>query len=248
MRAPLGGEPPPVLRPPPPKTQWELPQIDKAELPIMSLEGLIQPRKPVPLSWPNPWVESGERSKAYDLLRGRTDEDEVPIDPRDPPRLNVPPARFLGRAYEWAAEEAQTNNEPVIGSSRTFHPTTGRPLMIESSTLYKDPEWKRPELNLESLPSATNEMPRVQASSWSTKEQELQRYRRLWVKRAFVHAWEGYKRHAWGHDELRPASNSFSDGYNGWGATIVDNLCAFLVSSLCVNGNSSLSAGTRFLL
>ena len=33
------------------------------------------------------------------------------------------------------------------------------------------------------------------------------------VKREFVHAWSGYKRYAWGHDELLPLSRSYHDWY-----------------------------------
>ncbi len=31
------------------------------------------------------------------------------------------------------------------------------------------------------------------------------------VRAEFVHAWEGYKKHAWGHDELKPVSRTFKD-------------------------------------
>jgi ER degradation enhancer, mannosidase alpha-like 2 len=33
------------------------------------------------------------------------------------------------------------------------------------------------------------------------------------VRREFVHAWSGYKRYAWGHDELLPLSKSYHDWY-----------------------------------
>lgn len=33
------------------------------------------------------------------------------------------------------------------------------------------------------------------------------------VKREFLHAWHGYRRHAWGHDALRPLSNGARDWY-----------------------------------
>ena len=34
------------------------------------------------------------------------------------------------------------------------------------------------------------------------------------VKEAFLHAWEGYVRHAWGHDQLRPLSRGYRDWYS----------------------------------
>lgn len=52
------------------------------------------------------------------------------------------------------------------------------------------------------------------------------------VRNAFLHAWEGYKRLAWGHDELRPVSQEPLDSFNGWGATIVDALDTLLVMDL----------------
>jgi ER degradation enhancer, mannosidase alpha-like 2 len=33
------------------------------------------------------------------------------------------------------------------------------------------------------------------------------------VKAEFLHAWSGYKKHAWGHDDLKPVSKSFRDWY-----------------------------------
>ncbi len=34
------------------------------------------------------------------------------------------------------------------------------------------------------------------------------------VRAAFQHAWSGYKRYAWGHDELKPLSNGFRDWHD----------------------------------
>ena len=48
---------------------------------------------------------------------------------------------------------------------------------------------------------------------------------------AFKHAWKGYKAHAWGHDELKPLSNSFSDWF-GVGLTIIDSLDTMLLMNL----------------
>src|SRR5215212_11975058 len=33
------------------------------------------------------------------------------------------------------------------------------------------------------------------------------------VKAEFLHAWTGYKKHAWGHDDLKPLSKSYHDWY-----------------------------------
>ncbi|KAB2637198.1 mannosyl-oligosaccharide 1,2-alpha-mannosidase MNS3-like [Pyrus ussuriensis x Pyrus communis] len=44
------------------------------------------------------------------------------------------------------------------------------------------------------------------------------------VKKAFIHAWSGYKKYAMGYDELMPVSKQGVDGLGGLGATIVDAL------------------------
>ena len=52
------------------------------------------------------------------------------------------------------------------------------------------------------------------------------------VREAFKHAWGGYKRYAYGHDELRPISNGTTDPFNGWGATLVDALDTLWIMGL----------------
>lgn len=43
------------------------------------------------------------------------------------------------------------------------------------------------------------------------------------VIEAFRHAWKGYKDFAWGHDELKPLSKSYSEWF-GLGLTLIDAL------------------------
>ncbi|EDO30560.1 predicted protein, partial [Nematostella vectensis] len=51
------------------------------------------------------------------------------------------------------------------------------------------------------------------------------------VIEAFRHAWKGYKQFAWGHDELKPISKSFSEWFN-IGLTIIDSLDTMLLLNL----------------
>ncbi|EXC29366.1 Mannosyl-oligosaccharide 1,2-alpha-mannosidase MNS3 [Morus notabilis] len=53
-------------------------------------------------------------------------------------------------------------------------------------------------------------------SKWIDRQQS--------VKKAFIHAWSGYKKYAMGYDELMPVSQRGVDGLGGLGATIVDAL------------------------
>ena len=48
---------------------------------------------------------------------------------------------------------------------------------------------------------------------------------------AFQHAWSGYKRYAWGHDELHPISHRGSDWFH-LGLTLVDSLDLMLMMGL----------------
>ncbi|XP_060697308.1 mannosidase, alpha, class 1B, member 1b isoform X1 [Hemiscyllium ocellatum] len=47
--------------------------------------------------------------------------------------------------------------------------------------------------------------------------------RQMAVIEAFQHAWKGYKQYAWGHDELKPISKTYSEWF-GLGLTLVDAL------------------------
>ncbi|KZP11248.1 glycoside hydrolase family 47 protein [Athelia psychrophila] len=44
------------------------------------------------------------------------------------------------------------------------------------------------------------------------------------VVNIFNASYTAYKKYAWGHDDLTPVSKSFTDGRNGWGASIADAL------------------------
>ncbi|KAJ5292033.1 CAZyme family GH47 [Penicillium angulare] len=49
------------------------------------------------------------------------------------------------------------------------------------------------------------------------------------VKEAFQHAWDGYVKYAFPHDELHPVSNGYGDSRNGWGASAVDALSTAII-------------------
>ncbi|KAL1412412.1 hypothetical protein Q8F55_000157 [Vanrija albida] len=66
----------------------------------------------------------------------------------------------------------------------------------------------------------------------SEAEKAVREARRDAVRRGFVHSWQAYKDHAWGHDEVRPVSRAPSDPFNQWGATIIDTLDTLLLMGL----------------
>jgi len=55
--------------------------------------------------------------------------------------------------------------------------------------------------------------------------------RRHWIKREFLHSWEGYKNFAWGQDELKPVSRTPHENF-GMGLTLVDSLDTIIIMGL----------------
>ena len=52
------------------------------------------------------------------------------------------------------------------------------------------------------------------------------------IKEAFQHSWGGYRKYAWGHDELTPVTGEWKDTFGGWGATLVDALDTLWIMGL----------------
>lgn len=70
-------------------------------------------------------------------------------------------------------------------------------------------------------------IPQIQhnfAERVSAAKDKVRKERLAAVKDAFVHAWQGYRKQAWLHDEIRPLSGQAHDPFGGWGATLVDTL------------------------
>lgn len=126
-----------------------------------------------------------------------------------------------------------------IGSSWTSDWRTAQPFSPSKPPLLKPGqpnipfEWRNvrvryPVKSMRPLPTGSPaEIPRIQhdfaeQESADAKKQRLER--RAAVKEAFVHAWEGYRKQAWLHDEVRPLSGRTHDPFGGWGATLVDTL------------------------
>ncbi|KAJ7343377.1 glycoside hydrolase family 47 protein [Mycena albidolilacea] len=52
------------------------------------------------------------------------------------------------------------------------------------------------------------------------------------VQHIFVTSYEAYRTFAFGHDDLQPVSETFNDGRNGWGASIVDAMTTIKIMGL----------------
>lgn len=66
----------------------------------------------------------------------------------------------------------------------------------------------------------------------SAKAKEVRLGRLNEVRENFLHAWGGYKREAWGQDELRPVQGGYKSPFCGWAATLVDTLDTLLIMGL----------------
>lgn len=76
-----------------------------------------------------------------------------------------------------------------------------------------EPPGKKAELPTRPSPKAA----RIQANPAPQNERQKA------VVDAFLHAWAGYRKFAWGHDELKPLTRSFSEWF-GLGLTLIDAL------------------------
>ncbi|RMD43364.1 hypothetical protein DV735_g1756, partial [Chaetothyriales sp. CBS 134920] len=64
------------------------------------------------------------------------------------------------------------------------------------------------------------------------KDQKKQDERKEAIKKAFVHSYNGYKKNAWGYDEVTPVTGSYRTAFGGWGATLVDALDTLWIMGL----------------
>jgi len=258
---PFPPPPPPPDHTAPPGHAGDSPAAEtgtNSDAPIVDMAQFVQPRRPVPPSWPDPWADEsrswqGRRWLSVDRFGS---SDTGWRDLAEPPERSPPPARHLLKALEYSAAVAgrnpQDGTRQRLAPGMAFDERTGRPRPVPHAELKLGRErgWKPPKgFRASELGSGTvgerRDVPRVQHDGPLRNEDEgngdgedeerrvvEERHRRDWVKRAFMHAWTGMSEHAYGHDELQPVSNGFSDNYAGWGASIVDSLDTLLVMNL----------------
>ncbi|XP_036383218.1 mannosidase, alpha, class 1B, member 1b [Megalops cyprinoides] len=91
---------------------------------------------------------------------------------------------------------------------------------LHPSVQEKEPEGEKGDVE----PADTRDSTPLQPDLDSVKRLEA-------VKEAFRHAWKGYKEFAWGHDELKPVSKSYSEWF-GLGLTLIDSLDTMWIMDL----------------
>ncbi len=74
----------------------------------------------------------------------------------------------------------------------------------------------------------------------------VERERRLdAVKEAFVHSWQGYKKHAWLYDEVAPISGGYRTTFGGWAASLVDSLDTLWIMGMVPEFEEAVKAASR---
>jgi mannosyl-oligosaccharide alpha-1,2-mannosidase len=104
------------------------------------------------------------------------------------------------------------------------------PLPTETEVIHWQPRSEHfpvPSKSIIQLPSGKPApIPKIQFEfKEETPEAKADRLSKLKViKTEFMRSWNGYKEKAWMKDEVMPVSGEFKNGFNGWGATLVDSL------------------------
>ncbi|XP_006109433.3 endoplasmic reticulum mannosyl-oligosaccharide 1,2-alpha-mannosidase, partial [Myotis lucifugus] len=94
---------------------------------------------------------------------------------------------------------------------------TSSPCSWRGAVIEPEPGTQAPSRKAEAPARPSLQAPRIQNQRASPNERQQA------VIDAFRHAWAGYRKFAWGHDELKPVSKSFSEWF-GLGLTLVDSL------------------------
>lgn len=104
--------------------------------------------------------------------------------------------------------------------------------MVHWKDFWRPRGYKAAKLVEDTSPSTWPKIQKQGSFEESAHDIKIRQARREWVRRAFMHAWTGYKSKAWGYDEIKPISGKSSNPFNAWGATIVDSLSTLLVMNL----------------
>jgi len=102
---------------------------------------------------------------------------------------------------------------------------------VDGANNNNDPESKQPETRTKSHSTSSSRTSMKLGAYEPVKDEwddETAEQRRNAVKAAFKHAWDGYRKYAWGTDELRPVSRR---GHNwlGQGGTIIDSMDTLII-------------------
>ncbi|CAK7243165.1 MAG: hypothetical protein STHCBS139747_004676 [Sporothrix thermara] len=122
---------------------------------------------------------------------------------------------------------AQTSEDPIFYVNSTVNwALRQRVFPIAEADLVRLPEGSPA-----ALPAIQYNF-RADADFRSIENKLLRETRREAVRDAFQRAWQSYRQHAWGYDELQPIKLQGTDSFSGWGATLVDGLDTLWIMGL----------------
>lgn len=136
--------------------------------------------------------------------------------------------------YSWngkqdnGAQDSFRYGNSMGGAGEVGEPGQIDPAVLDDETYF----WRTvpthyPVESIRPLPTGRPlNLPKIQASfgKESTRDGEIRLERQQAVRKAFKHCWDGYRKHAWLSDELKPVSGRSANPFGGWGATLVDSL------------------------
>jgi len=123
----------------------------------------------------------------------------------------------------------------LYGSHKAHRPTPIQGQWHRLNSIHLNNSTQRfPVTSYIPLPTSPVSIPRIQHDFpvESRSERKARLKKQETIKRTFLHAWNGYKDHAWMRDEVSPSSGEYDDSFSGWGATLVDSLDALIIMGL----------------
>uniref|UniRef100_A0A8C7ENL5 alpha-1,2-Mannosidase n=1 Tax=Neovison vison TaxID=452646 RepID=A0A8C7ENL5_NEOVI len=133
---------------------------------------------------------------------------------RGPPNLQI---RAPGEGSEDRRQDDTKWRDEAVGGARREGSTRRTVVSWRGAVIEPQPGTQLPSREAEAPPRPSSQAPRIQNQAASPNERQRA------VIGAFRHAWAGYRKFAWGHDELKPVSRSFSEWF-GLGLTLIDAL------------------------
>ncbi|XP_032162047.1 endoplasmic reticulum mannosyl-oligosaccharide 1,2-alpha-mannosidase-like isoform X1 [Mustela erminea] len=133
---------------------------------------------------------------------------------RGPPNLQI---RAPGKGSEDRRQDDTKWRDEAVGDARREGNPRRTVVSWRGAVIEPQPGTELPSRKAEAPPRPSSQAPRIQNQAASPNERQRA------VIDAFLHAWAGYRKFAWGHDELKPVSRSFSEWF-GLGLTLIDAL------------------------
>ncbi|MEJ1271848.1 mannosidase alpha class 1B member 1 [Cricetulus griseus] len=133
---------------------------------------------------------------------------------RGPPHLQIRPPNTVSKD---GTEDDAKEKETALGNAQQEENTQRTIISWRGAVIEPEQATELPSKRAEASTKPPFLAPRI----W--KESGLPNERQEGVIEAFLHAWKGYKEFAWGHDELKPVSKTFSEWF-GLGLTLIDAL------------------------